>query len=56
MWTTLGACSAAVPATVAGDVIDALGIDVVADLRRTRGRLVAALQVAGQGIGRSLAA
>ena len=50
---TLGACSAAVPITVAGDVVAALGI-VVPDLRRTRGRLVAALQVAAQGIGRSL--
>jgi DNA-binding IclR family transcriptional regulator len=51
---TLGACSAAVPITVEGDVVAALGI-VVPDLRRTRGRLVAALQVAAQGIARSLA-
>jgi DNA-binding IclR family transcriptional regulator len=50
---TLGACSAAVPVTVGGSVVAALGI-VVADLRRTRGRLVAALQVAARGIGRSL--
>jgi DNA-binding IclR family transcriptional regulator len=51
---TPGACSAAVPVSVAGEVVAALGI-VVPDLRRTRGRLVAALQVAAQGIGRSLA-
>lgn len=50
---TLGACSAAVPVTVGGQVVAALGI-VVADLRRSRGRLVAALRVAAQGIGRSL--
>lgn len=51
---TLGACSAAVPVTVDGQVVAALGI-VVPDLRRTRGRLVAALQVASQGIARSVA-
>ena len=50
---TLGACSAAVPITVADQVVASLGI-VVPDLRRTRGRLVAALQVAAQGIARSL--
>ncbi|GAB7004846.1 IclR family transcriptional regulator [Nocardioides sp. AN3] len=50
---TLGACSAAVPITVADQVVASLGI-VVPDLRRTRTRLVAALQVAAQGIGRSL--
>ncbi|SFC18776.1 transcriptional regulator, IclR family [Nocardioides terrae] len=50
---TLGACSAAVPITADGQVVAALGI-VVSDLRRSRGRLVAALQVAAQGIGRSL--
>jgi DNA-binding IclR family transcriptional regulator len=50
---TLGACSVAVPVTVAGEVVAALGI-VVADLHRTRPRLVAALQVAAQGIARSL--
>ncbi|MDH2412539.1 IclR family transcriptional regulator [Nocardioides sp. CER19] len=50
---TLGACSAAVPVTVGGEVVAALGI-VVPDLRRARGRLVAALQVASQGIARSL--
>jgi DNA-binding IclR family transcriptional regulator len=52
---TLGACSAAVPVTVGGETVAALGI-VVSDLRRTRGRLVAALQVAAQGIARSLVA
>jgi DNA-binding IclR family transcriptional regulator len=52
---TLGACSAAVPITVGDQVVAALGI-VVPDLRRTRGRLVAALQVASQGIARSLGA
>jgi DNA-binding IclR family transcriptional regulator len=51
---TLGACSAAVPITVGDQVVASLGI-VVPDLRRTRGRLVAALQVASQGIARSLA-
>jgi len=51
---TLGACSAAVPITAGGQVVAALGI-VVSDLRRSRGRLVAGLQVAAQGIGRSLA-
>ena len=50
---TLGACSVAVPVTVADEVVAAIGI-VVADLRRTRPRLVAALQVAAQGIARSL--
>jgi len=52
---TLGACSAAVPVTVDDTVVAALGI-VVADLRRTRPRLVAALQVAAQGVTRTLAA
>jgi len=50
---TLGACSVAVPVEVADETVAALGI-VVADLRRTRPRLVAALQVAAQGIARSL--
>ena len=50
---TLGACSVAVPIVVAEEAVAALGI-VVADLRRTRPRLVAALQVAAQGIARSL--
>jgi DNA-binding IclR family transcriptional regulator len=52
---TLGACSAAVPVTVDGHVIAALGI-VVPSLRRTQGRMVASLQVAAQGIARSLQA
>jgi hypothetical protein len=38
-----------------GEVIAALGL-VVPDLRRHRPRLVAALQVAAAGIGRSLSA
>lgn len=48
-----GACSVAVPITVEGAVVAAVGF-VVPDLRRTRPRLVAALQVAAQGIARSL--
>jgi DNA-binding IclR family transcriptional regulator len=52
---SLGACSVAVPVLgPAGDVAAALGI-VVPDLRRERARLVAALQVAARGIGRTLA-
>lgn len=51
---SLGACSVAVPIrAVDGRVVAALGI-VVASLKRDRPRLVAALQVAAQGIGRSL--
>ena len=51
---SLGACSVAVPIRSAdGRVVAALGI-VVPSLRRDRPRLVAALQVAAQGIGRSL--
>ncbi|WP_037144398.1 IclR family transcriptional regulator [Rhodococcoides fascians] len=50
---TLGACSVAVPVHRAdSDVIAALGI-VVPDLGRDRAKLVAALQVAAQGIRRS---
>ena len=53
---SLGACSVAVPIRdESGRVVAALGI-VVADLKRDRARLVAALQVAAQGIGRSVAA
>ena len=54
---TLGACSAAVPIRgIDGEtVVAALGM-VVADLRRDRARLVTALQVAAQGIGRSVRA
>jgi DNA-binding IclR family transcriptional regulator len=51
---SLGACSVAVPIRDrSGAVIAALGI-VVPDLRRHRPRLVSALQVAAQGVGRSL--
>lgn len=50
-----GACSVAVPVRRGGEVIAALGL-VVPDLRRHRPRLVAALQVAAAGIGRSLSA
>ena len=49
---TLGACSVAVPVTVGATVIAALGV-VVPNLR-ARARLVPAMQVAAQGIGRSL--
>ena len=54
---TLGACSIAVPVAVlrADDqpVVAALGV-VVPSLKRERTRLLTALQVAAQGIGRSL--
>jgi DNA-binding IclR family transcriptional regulator len=51
---SLGACSVAVPVrTPDGLVVAALGI-VVPSLKRDRPRLVAALAVAAQGIGRSL--
>jgi len=51
---SLGACSVAVPIRDrSGAVVAALGI-VVPDLRRDRLRLVSALQVAAQGVGRSL--
>lgn len=51
---SLGACSVAVPVTSPdGSVVAALGL-VVPSLRRDRPRLVAALQVAAHGIGRSL--
>ena len=53
---SLGACSVAVPVRGAREcVVAALGI-VVPDLRRDRARLVAALQVAAHGIGRSIRA
>lgn len=54
---TLGACSVAVPvrAGAAGDVVAAIGF-VVPTLKRERSRLFAALEVAAQGIGRSLEA
>lgn len=53
---SLGACSVAVPIRSGGDgpVAAALGI-VVPALKRDRARLVAALSVTAQGIGRSLA-
>jgi DNA-binding IclR family transcriptional regulator len=51
---SLGACSVAVPVRGAGgEVVAGLGI-VVPDLRRERARLVSALQVAAQGISRTL--
>jgi DNA-binding IclR family transcriptional regulator len=51
---SLGACSVAVPIRAPnGPVVAALGM-VVPSLGRDRPRLVAALQVAAQGIGRSL--
>ena len=52
---SLGACSVAVPVFGPGDVVvAALGL-VVADLKRDRPRLIAALQMAARGITRSLA-
>ncbi|HZC70099.1 MAG TPA: IclR family transcriptional regulator [Jatrophihabitans sp.] len=51
---SLGACSVAVPVRDGDDeVVAALGI-VVTSLKRDRDRLIAALQVAAQGIRRSL--
>lgn len=50
---TLGACSVAVPVWRQDEVVAAIGV-VVGSLKRERPRLVAALQVAAQGIGRSL--
>jgi DNA-binding IclR family transcriptional regulator len=51
---TLGACSVAVPIFHRrGEVVAALGV-VVPNLRRDRPRLIAGLQVAAGGIGRSL--
>jgi DNA-binding IclR family transcriptional regulator len=51
---SLGACSVAVPIRDrTGTVVAALGI-VVPDLRRNRPRLVSALQVAAQGVSRTL--
>jgi DNA-binding IclR family transcriptional regulator len=51
---SLGACSVAVPIrTPDATVVAALGI-VVPSLKRDRARLVAALQVAARGIGRSI--
>jgi DNA-binding IclR family transcriptional regulator len=50
---SLGACSVAVPVRDGDEVVASIGI-VVPTLRHERARLVAALQVAAQGIGRSL--
>jgi DNA-binding IclR family transcriptional regulator len=50
---TQGARSVGVPIVTADGVVGALGF-VVSDLRRSRARLVAALQVAAQGTARSL--
>ena len=51
---SLGACSVAVPIRAPdGAVVAALGI-VVASLKRDRPRLLAALQVAAQGVSRTL--
>ncbi len=51
---SLGACSVAVPVRNGDAVVAALGM-VVPDLRRQLPRMVSALQVAAQGIGRTLA-
>lgn len=50
---TIGACSVGVPIITRAGVVGALGF-VVADLSRSRGRLVAALQVAARGVSRGL--
>jgi DNA-binding IclR family transcriptional regulator len=50
---TPGAHSVGVPVTTRSGVVGALGF-VVADLRRSRGRLVAALRVAAQSVARQL--
>jgi len=50
---TLGACSLAVPIRHGGQVVAAIGV-VVPSLKRDRGRLSAALQVAAEGISRQL--
>ena len=52
---SLGACSVAVPIRAGSAVVASLGI-VVPNLRKDRAKHVAALQVAGQGIGRALSA
>ncbi|MEQ6901473.1 IclR family transcriptional regulator [Nocardioides sp. YIM 152588] len=51
---TLGACSVAVPVRAADDTVVAALALVVPSLRRDRSRLVAALQVAAQGVRREL--
>jgi len=50
---SLGACSVAVPIRRGPDVVAALGM-VVPSLKNDRPRLVAALQVAAQGVGRAI--
>ncbi|WP_244931127.1 IclR family transcriptional regulator [Nocardioides sp. W7] len=50
---SLGACSVAVPIRRGTDVVAALGM-VVPSLKNDRPRLVAALQVAAQGVGRAI--
>jgi len=50
---SLGACSIAVPIAVGADVVASVGV-VVADFRRERARLVTALTVTANGVGRSL--
>ncbi|PZF82172.1 IclR family transcriptional regulator [Jiangella anatolica] len=50
---TLGACSVAVPVRDGDEVVAAVGA-VVRSLKRDRGRLTTALQVAAQGISRQL--
>lgn len=53
---SLGACSVAVPVLVPGDgAVAAVGV-VVPTLKRDKQRLVAALQVAARGIGRTVSA
>lgn len=52
---TLGACSVAVPIRRGSEVVAALGI-VVPNLARDRRRLAAALQVAAQGVSRTITA
>jgi DNA-binding IclR family transcriptional regulator len=50
---SLGACSVAVPIRARQDVVASLGL-VLPSLKKDRTRLVAAMQVAARGIGRSL--
>ena len=50
---SLGACSIAVPIVLRGQVVASVAV-VVADFRRDRSRLVTALTVTANGIGRSL--
>jgi DNA-binding IclR family transcriptional regulator len=50
---SLGACSVAVPVRRGEEVVAGLGI-VVPSLKRDKGQLVSALQVAARGVGREL--